>query len=793
MDRVVIGGSAVGTLPVPFRAGCGFRGWWTAPKGVSGKRVTADTIVAGNVTDYAHWHVDGTAETPVELDGLTADVTSDGEGGWIVTLTNDVASADLPIEIPDNIGPVTVDLGGHDLTGGDGEPVIRIVPGEGEGEPTQITVVTGGGDATLQGGEGAPAIVVDDGAQDGVVVNVGEDVTVKGGGDDIPAIIGDLGENEGTIVKPTRLHIPGEGKVTVPKTWKTGQKVTWKATAAKGSVFAHWEGQVVDGLGLSRNELRNPSLQFAVPADFDTNEVRAVFLAVDDDRLSELTLSQTGPFAPNVEVKGLELLDDSESYVTATVSGLPTGLRFNTKTLAITGKPTKSGVFWVQLKAKSASGYQWAENVKVTVSGGGTEAREPKLTRTAYHPLTVASADEAGGTATGTGVYAEGKKVSVSAKPAKGYAFAGWFRDAELSEPMEFSAGDSRKASQSVVVPEVRYLFAKFVTLEEDKRSISLSVDGMEMPDATELAPSWSNYCGVAVSWPLAADALSEPTVKAAGLPSGVKLVQDKKTGLWSLAGVPTAASKADAKTKELVPSKVKLTVTTAGKSSKVYAFDWTILPLPTWAVGTFDGLVSDDADVTSASLPSGTVTMTIASNGKISGKMLKGDKTWTMSASAFNAVLDARDARPYQAGGDGMPCFLATLIAKSGKVAVTNEVDVMLDESVDFVRGKASGDEMAAWQNLWKTDSWKMVATSFAKAQPVTLETEFGLVSMKFAASGAVTAKLGTYSCTSTLIPVGDNEYAVYLHFPPKTGKFSGFDAVVALIWDGTGFSLGD
>ena len=64
----------------------------------------------------------------------------------------------------------------------------------------------------------------------------------------------------------------------------------------------------------------------------------------------------------------------------------------------------------MQIKAKNASGYQWAENVKVTVSGGGTEAKEPKLTRTAYYPLTVICATE-GGTVSGTGVYAEGKKV----------------------------------------------------------------------------------------------------------------------------------------------------------------------------------------------------------------------------------------------------------------------------------------------------------------------------------------------------------------------------------------------
>ena len=139
--------------------------------------------------------------------------------------------------------------------------------GEGDGEPTQIAIVNSGDDATVKGGEGAPAIEVADGARDGVLINIGEGVTVQGGDDYTPAIIGEVGTNEGTIVEPSRIHIPGEGTVMPPKTWKSGQKVTWKATAAKGSVFAHWEGASVDLLGLSRNQLRNPSLQFAVPAE----------------------------------------------------------------------------------------------------------------------------------------------------------------------------------------------------------------------------------------------------------------------------------------------------------------------------------------------------------------------------------------------------------------------------------------------------------------------------------------------------------------------------------------------
>ena len=141
-------------------------------------------------------------ETKLEevFDGLPVTVAPDGNGGWKVTITNDIDSARLPIEIPDNLGPVTLDLNGHSVSSAEADqPAISIVADAGAGEPTVLTVVTTGGDAAVRGGDGAPAIKVEDGAKDDVRINIGAGVSVQGGG--VPAIDGKIGTNEGDIEK----------------------------------------------------------------------------------------------------------------------------------------------------------------------------------------------------------------------------------------------------------------------------------------------------------------------------------------------------------------------------------------------------------------------------------------------------------------------------------------------------------------------------------------------------------------------------------------------------------------
>ncbi len=826
--------------------------------------------------------------------GDHAIVAFDDSDNIVVTLTNDVSGT---VEIPDNVGPVTIDLNGHDMAG-DGGSAIRIVAGDGGGvAATRLAIVdTSEGEKgqILGGGESAGIEVSEDAAQ-GVKLDVEEGVGVFNG---------DGSEQE---LKP---KLVGTGKVTVPKSWKVGQKVTWKATADKGSVFARWEGPIVDSLNLTKNERRNPSLAFAVPEGFETNMVTAVFIPIDDDGLYSLGITQT-EFELKEAVSDVRVTDDSQSYVTATASGLPTGLKFDAKKMTITGTPTKCGVYWVQIKAKNASGYQWAENVRVTVSGGGTEAKEPKLTRTAYYPLTVICAND-GGTVSGTGVYAEGKKVSVKATPAKGYVFAGWHETAnsEKGTVNGVDGADYRSASLNVTVPETRYVFALFATKEDDADSLKVAVEdvttekdgtialdlgacvsSLSLPklavsglptglkydakslkisgkatkpgvytvtvkatnaavtkatDASTttfritvpnfecaalpgLKPETDAY-GIVRSGVKFDDGLVDCTpadgwtVKVAGLPSGLKW--DAKTG--KIVGVPTA---------KVGSYTVTFTASKKGEANQIATITLNVEALPTWVVGTFEGSVIVGGASGDRALPCGLVAMTVAANGKISGKVIDADGTWALSAAAFDSVEGP-------VSNVEELVFHATVIGKSGKMAITNEVEIAAEEvaarpeSAPYLRGALAarsviasyqnfepGVEWCAWQNLWKTEPWKTDAKAFAKAKPVEIQVggalgdralPDGVVTLKFAATGAVTASgkfvtgqdasgrdiVYSATCSSVLIPDGDGvlgapalpdalDFRVFLYFAPKAGKFDGYSDEVPLVWDGVDFSV--
>ncbi|MBO4709996.1 MAG: hypothetical protein J5727_09495, partial [Kiritimatiellae bacterium] len=204
-----------------------------------------------------------------------------------------------------------------------------------------------------------------------------------------------------------------------------------------------------------------------------------------------------------------------------------------------------------------------------------------------------------GGKVTGAGRYAPGKKVTLKATANKGYAFGGWYEIGKREEGSGNGDDDgllSQQASFSFEMGEEDIdLYARFVTTDEDKGSIAAGLNGGGILPPSEEEPvslATNVWAGVYLQWPVAADALSQTTVKVAGLPSGLKftakdiLKKGSKTEVDipanTIYGAPTAASKTDKN--GVKPSDVKITVTTAGKSSVTYLVKLTVDPLPDWA-----------------------------------------------------------------------------------------------------------------------------------------------------------------------------------------------------------------
>ena len=395
-----------------------------------------------------------------------------------------------------------------------------------------------------------------------------------------------------------------------------------------------------------------------------------------------------------------------------------------------------------------------------------------------------------GGKVTGAGRYAPGKKVTLKATATKGFVFGGWYSVGNG----EWGTGNgdddgliSQAASYSFEMGEEDIdLYARFVTSDADAGSIAATFNGAAMPSSTDGSPAITTnvWAGVYLEWPLASEALSQTTVKVSGLPSGLKFTakdimkKGSKTEVEipanTIYGAPTAASKTG-KDGKPTPSSVKVTVTTAGKSSVTYTIALTVDPLPNWAVGSFDGAVGGGFIETA--LPSGTVALTIATSGKISGKILEGGRTWSLSAAYFERAegLDSLDNL----------VFYATVIAKAGKLLATNEIAVAAVDGIGVLTGtfelsNSQTFELSSYQNLWKRVDTKASQPVFKKNivveyYPLGVSGDKNnTVKFTFKKDGAVSfsGKINGVSVSGSAQIVWDGKgWKMTVYAPPKKG----------------------
>ncbi len=615
-----------------------------------------------------------------------------------------------------------------------------------------------------------------------------------------------------------------QGTVTGGGTYAAGKKVTLKATARKGYVFAGWE---LEGVALPEGaDLQSPSLAL-VAGDADVT-ARARFIPVEED-WAEVSGTLPAECAKGAAIAPATLAARGGSLVAVKVTGLPAGLKFTAKPLTVKatktapaasypantvyGTPTRSGVYTVAATATTAGRATAATNWTVVVRGPGE-----RVVRTAC--------DAAHGKVSGAGVYAKGKKATLKATAGKGFAFAGW----EL-EGADLPAGaDARDPSLALAVGDTDVTArARFVPAGEDG-TLALLVDGAEVPEDGS-----ARFRDAGAGFALEAVSASLPKVALSGLPPGLKYDvkagriagRGTKPGLYTVtaklsnatvrravartfrievpnlrdadallrdglanapgeayrayvgvraAGLPSLVPADPAHAKSLkvsglpaglkfdakavaageaalagVPSKAGAYTVAVAVAGKTSTFTLEVLPLPSWAVGTFTGCFDETgADGTALR---GTAAFTVSAAGKVSAKLVRQDGK---AASWTHACLDRAEADA--AGGvsfrvdavvGGFRCEVSIFAAAreggpaQGALAGTRR-------PVDAEDAGEGAVDLAfdCVQNLWGRGKALEGLAAKLKGRKVALPTirdEQGNtydVSLAFGAGGAVTAK---------------------------------------------------
>jgi len=132
---------------------------------------------------------------------------------------------------------------------------------------------------------------------------------------------------------------------------KAGTKLTLKATPDKGSAFVGW---YEDGELLSTS----PTFQYVATGESDVM-LMALFVAAADDFLAiDIEEIVTLPVYDSVDDSHAAYFEIATgSAATVSVSGLPSGVKFDAKTNSFSGAPTKKGVYYVTYSAKNGNGF----------------------------------------------------------------------------------------------------------------------------------------------------------------------------------------------------------------------------------------------------------------------------------------------------------------------------------------------------------------------------------------------------------------------------------------------------
>ena len=734
-NGMYIPGTTIGTLPWPQKESCRFAGWFTAVEG--GDKVDESWIVPDTgATLYAHW------KEPLYWHTDAASALAEAKSaGKLILFVSDFEFEDGYVDVRDYVCelPEVQDvLEGYVLWFSDSytqNDLWRYVSGSGSVSLPFVCVINPYTNVPLAKSQGdldaddiltlldeagpAPMMhVVTFNANGGEIGETERKVQLGGTVGALPMplwngykFVGWFTEEDGgtKVTATTKVtgdvtyyahwEYDGSAMVTVKvadgceamgkamggnATFKVGAKVSLKATASKGYVFAGWWCVDGDAAVSSKPPYLSQSASFTYIATGEPVTIVAVFATIAQDTMSlKIDVEDAVTASDGTCLLDLGACVESLSQPKLAVSGLPSGLKFDAKTMTISGKATKPGVY------------------KVTVSATNATVKKPVT------------------------------------------------------------------AEFEIVVPNLAS--EVLPGLEQDRDAYGVVMCGVAFD------PGLVN-CSPESGW----------TVKAAGLPSGLKY--DAKTG--KITGVATKAG--------------TYTVTftaTRGKEKEVATITLNVEALPTWATGTFAGNVTGTRD---ARPYHGSATMTVAANGKVSGKIALEGTNWTFSAASFSRV----ESDPSSEVGSPKSYFIEA-VAKAGKATRDLVLEVAACDGghagrVTLPNGVAEGafgeGEVKMWRNMWKDKS----TAAEAKAEIARFEGVYtvsiadgadygsGYLSLTVGKNGDVkaTGKLAdgtSVSATSPLMYDEEEGWFVMLYAAPsacKGGAFAaavGFDEAVA------------
>ena len=517
------------------------------------------------------------------------------------------------------------------------------------------------------------------------------------------------------------------GKVTDGKTANAGTKLTLKATANKGYVFAGWDGPIDDS-----QDPRNPSLSYVVGED--DAEFVAYFIPVEDDWV-DVWMDCSNEYVTNEEISDIYIGADSGSLATLKVAGLPTGLKYTAKPVydrngellheanTIYGTPTKSGVYTVTVTATTAGKKTDICSAVIVVRKDGE--RIVKITVPTWYDGET-DTDVIPGKVTGAGIYTEGKKVTLKATANKGFVFAGW-RDVNSGDWL-YGAEDYRSPSLSYIMTDSDMeIEAVFESVEYDDTLVAY-VDGNEITsNATD-----NNFVAEGTTiLPLEIESISIPKAAVLGLPAGMKYTDKaltvKATKTEEAYDVPANAIYGTPTKPGLYTVTVKLTNTTIKKAiEKKFTIE---VPNFTAANGYFvDNLCNDVGEKYTLSVGITNIDEFLPSLALNSGttKLAVSGLPTGLKYDAKTGKITGIATRP--------GTYTVTLTVTDGKAKYVSTITIEVEALPEILVGTYTG-LIGRDVNVEKEDPWMA----------------YGMANVMVAANGKITAKMtlpcGTYS----------------------------------------------